>query len=271
MRSCAPYVCQDGTKCYSDCAAAGQAACSAGNTCTSGSCGPKQLGATCSTGSECASTNCVDGVCCESACTGPCVYCNQTSAPGPGHCVSVAMSQDPRSMCPAGSGKDATCTPGGCSGSSNSCLKAATNTGCGGSCNASGVPTSLMCDATGKCSQSMTGAACTATNCRQCIATSSAAACQAATDGTICIPASCDPGPNSATGHLAAKCTSGTCGTPQPVNCGAYACLYSDPSGCFNYCGCYFDQANFACQNGGGCSGTNVCTCNAACTSGTCG
>lgn len=89
-------------------------ACSAkgpGYVCSfTGSC-RKDLGQACSSASECVSLRCVDGVCCESPCTGTCRTCNDPASPG--KCVlSPAAAPDPPG-CPA----PATCTSAGeCAG-----------------------------------------------------------------------------------------------------------------------------------------------------------
>lgn len=60
------------------------------------------LGSACAAAAECASNNCVDGVCCESACNGPCMACS----PANGRC-SVVPADDP--SCPivqCGSGSE---------------------------------------------------------------------------------------------------------------------------------------------------------------------
>src|SRR5512143_2968008 len=44
-----------------------------------GSCPPCAAGKTCSTGSDCATTFCADGVCCDTACTGACISCNDAA------------------------------------------------------------------------------------------------------------------------------------------------------------------------------------------------
>jgi hypothetical protein len=70
--------------------------CPAGTTCNGvGACGPqsapanKANGSLCAAGTECGSGFCVDGVCCNSACSSPCQTC------GTGTCTSVTRAPDP--------------------------------------------------------------------------------------------------------------------------------------------------------------------------------
>jgi hypothetical protein len=49
---------------------------------------PQPDGASCTSPSECSSTFCVDGVCCNTACNQPFDTCN--APPAPGTCVQVA-------------------------------------------------------------------------------------------------------------------------------------------------------------------------------------
>ena len=53
-------------------------------------------GAACQVGSECASTFCADGVCCESACSGTCESCALAEK---GKCAAVPEGQDPAKEC----------------------------------------------------------------------------------------------------------------------------------------------------------------------------
>jgi len=74
--------------------------CADGQACDgSGSCKSKNAVA-CSSATACASGFCVDGVCCESACDGKCVSCNQAASAG--RCTGYAAGSDPENECGRG-------------------------------------------------------------------------------------------------------------------------------------------------------------------------
>jgi hypothetical protein len=85
----------------------------------------------CKSGAECGSGFCVDGVCCDAACAGPCEACNLPSAPG--KCTVEPFGVDLRHKCAgsgscsdtcdgtgkcAGTGKGSQCAPSRCTGTS---------------------------------------------------------------------------------------------------------------------------------------------------------
>jgi hypothetical protein len=107
--ACAPYRCA-GNACRTFCDKDDH--CVPGAFCVNASCGLKGLGASCTVDNECASTHCVDGVCCASACSDQCRACN---LPGSlGACATLTSGQPtaPRPAC-AGSGV----CKGSCTGS----------------------------------------------------------------------------------------------------------------------------------------------------------
>ncbi len=72
--------------------------CTGASTCNGvGDCRAKN-GQACVAGADCASQQCVDGICCESACTGTCYSCNQ---PGKlGTCAPLDHAEDPIAAIP---------------------------------------------------------------------------------------------------------------------------------------------------------------------------
>jgi hypothetical protein len=91
-QSCAPYRCAD-AECRTSCSGAQD--CAGGSACVNGSCGRKPLGAPCTTGTDCNSSSCVDGVCCDTTdCTGPCRTCNLPGAEG--SCRNLLAGAEPR-------------------------------------------------------------------------------------------------------------------------------------------------------------------------------
>ena len=76
-------------------------------------------GRPCATGSECTSTFCVDGVCCESTCTGLCLACSiQKTNAASGLCRAIVVGTDPDDECAQDVGNpcghDGTCGAGVC-------------------------------------------------------------------------------------------------------------------------------------------------------------
>ncbi|MFO0757190.1 MAG: hypothetical protein U0359_11915 [Byssovorax sp.] len=65
-------------------------------------------GKACASGSDCQSGACVDGVCCSSACNGPCMACNLPGSPGTCKPVLNAIDNNPPNACAGGSACDGT-------------------------------------------------------------------------------------------------------------------------------------------------------------------
>jgi hypothetical protein len=99
--------------------------CGENERCYRGTCVPKKKdGIGCEIGDECISTFCVDGVCCESECSGQiCQRCNWMSSNGTGKCGFVNTSvQDPDNECSrAVAANPGSCRSGKCSGTGYAC------------------------------------------------------------------------------------------------------------------------------------------------------
>lgn len=99
--------CDDGNPCTFDiCTDAGtctsEARCEAPAICEEGECLPRglPLGARCGAEVECATGRCVDGVCCDSMCTGLCLACvAELTQADDGTCAPVAEGTDPDDEC----------------------------------------------------------------------------------------------------------------------------------------------------------------------------
>jgi MYXO-CTERM domain-containing protein len=116
--------------------------CAADDTCR------KADGEECVDPSECASTLCVDGVCCESACRAQCAACAEPGALG----SCVAVSGEPRGDRPPCAGDPGVCG-GACDGAeSSSCRYAPAASVCASSCE-DGRETTDVCDGEGACVQ----------------------------------------------------------------------------------------------------------------------
>ncbi|MFT5434559.1 MAG: hypothetical protein ACI9OJ_005272, partial [Myxococcota bacterium] len=99
--ACTPYVCDgSGTGCPSTCNESSD--CVSNRFCDgdAGRCAaaPRGVGDACSTPSECDSGHCVDGLCCNAACTDACEACHQAATGlGDGACAPVASGMECRS------------------------------------------------------------------------------------------------------------------------------------------------------------------------------
>lgn len=101
--NCSPYACS-GTTCDTSCTKNSQ--CAAGYYCSAeGACIVDIVtGGACSTAGECQSRSCVDGVCCDFACTGTCEGCTTAlTGQANGQCANVlaGLPPVPASQCPA--------------------------------------------------------------------------------------------------------------------------------------------------------------------------
>jgi hypothetical protein len=167
-------------------------ACNGGNVCDGmGSC-KKSNGQGCASGAQCLSNSCVDGVCCNNACSGTCTSCNQagnigtcTNIPangtdaspvcsgtslcdGAGNCKKVnGQSCTMTSQCLSGQCADGVCCTTACMGNCQSCLGVKTG-GSDGTCaniqsgqtdNSPSCSGTQACDGSGNC-KSINGQTC---------------------------------------------------------------------------------------------------------------
>lgn len=107
------------TGCAAPCAVG--ADCGPNAFCDAGTCKVKKTsGDSCNGATECVSGFCVDGVCCETACTGACLSCSELqTGQKSGKCQPVQAGKDPDDDCmtdaPTTCGRDGTCNgSGGC-------------------------------------------------------------------------------------------------------------------------------------------------------------
>jgi hypothetical protein len=191
-RTCAPYVCNAaGTDCTASCSTSSQ--CLPPNTCSAtGSCGTKGNGATCSAANECTSGNCVEGFCCNSACTDGCKSCAVIGAQGT--CTNVpAGAVDPKSGCPGAA--PSTCGNTGFCDGGGACQKHGMTAACrNASCSGSTLTSSGTCTGSGTCSLPTT---------------SSCAPFMCNSAGTACLqPGQCTGNPDCTPGNI---CVLGIC------------------------------------------------------------
>ena len=185
----APFQCaSDAKSCLTTCATAADCKgtglrCSAAGSCVA-------LGAngvTCAAGAECASGNCVDGVCCNNACDGQCQACNVAGSAG----TCSAIKGAPVGGRAACNGAGTPCA-GSCDGVGAACTYPSFGTDCGTNC-ADGKFVEAKCDNKGACVTkdplSCNNYACKETGCKESCAT--AADCAGPTFDCVggkCIP-----------------------------------------------------------------------------------
>lgn len=149
---CSPYVCQGGA-CTSPCTVDANCITNPAHYCQGGFCVPKiENGKACQSANQCTSSFCVDGVCCDSPCTGQCESCAETGSVG--QCKPrTGAPKAPKSAC-AGTGA---CV-GQCDGANpNACVAPGASTQCSApSCTGDSLTPAGSCDGSGGCSVPVT-------------------------------------------------------------------------------------------------------------------
>jgi len=290
--SCAPSIC-DGDTCRESCTM--DEHCAPGNACVNGTCGPRGDGRDCSAGVDCASGNCVEGICCDSPCQGTCMTC--VSPDSRGRCVptragtsSPACADQGPSSCGTNGRCDGagdcqryedgtTCRAASCDPESNRASPAGTCQGgrcvtpsprsCAPYQGCSGNRCRTTCNGNGQCSDENL---CTGGDCGK---RENGALCSRAQD---CASGICASGRCCATacGGSCRSCSvpgsEGTCsnvpagGADPTGQCGNDACT----DGCNGQGGCRRQSAGSTCGgascNANGARTTRVCNANGACT-----
>ncbi|MFK7988550.1 MAG: DNRLRE domain-containing protein [Sandaracinaceae bacterium] len=202
------FACQTGTACRTSCGI--DAHCASGNYCDAGSCVPLEAnGTSCSMGNECASTLCVDGVCCDGTCTGQCEACDVAGSLGTCSAVTGAPTGG-RMAC----NTDSTVCGGTCNGSNRStCTFPGMGTECrAASCSINTATQAANCQGDGTCGSlveidcspfTCSGDACGATSCTVDSECASGFYCS----GTSCVPLLT----NGLACALGTQCVSGEC------------------------------------------------------------
>jgi hypothetical protein len=261
---CGAYSCTSSGTCNVTCPAAPPGdvcatQCKPGNRCdSSGKCVPDRgLGQTCTKGCECQSGNCVDGVCCNSACGGPCQACNLAGKVGT--CSPHPRGTDPENNCPGGT------TGYDCDGASQ-CLASCTGSACSVDCKSGYYCASGVC-----VKDKAQGAGC-----------SSGCECPSGfcVDG-VCCNNSCSGNCQRCAGlpGQVGTCTSAPSGTDPDGDCGAYLCgpgaVCHKKGACGLGCGVGVCKAAYWCDASGACVGDYnagaPCFTGCMCKSGSCG
>ncbi len=262
---CAPYICAE-TACRTDCVV--DTDCTAGNYCDAMQrCVPRQMpGATCTRGGACAGGNCVDGVCCNTACEGQCEACNVEGSVG----TCAPVTGTPRGARAACAGAGSTCG-GACDGMNRAaCTYPGMSTECRAAACADGAATlAATCDGAGACPMPST------TPCAPyvCGATACLTACTANEQcamGSACISGTCQGRrPNGGMCATANECESGQCvdGVCCNTACNGQ-CEACDATGALGTCTAVTGAPHgmrTACAGTGTCGGTCDGTNRAAC------
>jgi hypothetical protein len=110
------------------------------------------IGVACTGDEQCASTHCVDGVCCEKTCGGCNACANVMTGKGDGFCAPVMSGSDPHLTCDDETASKPCGNDGTCDGE-GACRKVGTNHVCAkATCNADGTFTPIAtCSGKGEC------------------------------------------------------------------------------------------------------------------------
>src|SRR5450432_4314600 len=125
----------------------------AGAPSTDGSCKSdaltkKPTGQACTCAADCTSNFCVDGLCCNAACTESCKTCSESM----GTCTFISAGKPPRGTSGCTTADPTTCGFDGTCDGAGACRKYTAGTLCGkGMCDAEAVVGARSCDGLGRC------------------------------------------------------------------------------------------------------------------------
>jgi hypothetical protein len=234
---------------------------------------PFSIGTPCSGNGDCASTYCVDGVCCDLPCDGPCAACNLRTHLGTCLLVDTISCQTScarNSDCSSG-----ICSNGSCCSSNQDCNSGfcsdgvCCDTSCEGACVSCNVPTHLgtcsaidadMADPHGVCTDQG------APSCGHDGTCDGLGGCRMYLKGTPCAAPTC-----TSVSVTTGTCDgSGTCDVGQSISCYPYLCNPETIS-CQTACADRNDCSSGICTNGR-CIGEPIdpCTINDQCKTGFC-
>jgi hypothetical protein len=238
---CSPFLCSTNV-CDTSCDPNGTDVCQPGHACvsktvggvTQGICGKRKNGQVCTSPDDCESGQCVDGVCCESACEGACRSCNLPGSPG--RCLNVAARDpDPRKIC-KDQGADKCLTNGLCDGQ-GACANYPSDTVCGAeSCSDGTYYPPRMCGDNQQC-PAVASRTCSPYRCSGSVCSTSCVSDAQCSDGNVCHNNSCGRRVNGTECSEGGDCQSGFCA--QGVCCDAActgACMACNLAGSTGMC-----------------------------------
>jgi PKD repeat protein len=207
-------------------------------------------GTACAVGTQCSSTFCTDGYCCNNACNTECRSCGLTGTLGA--CTAIANGQDPENECP---GTHATCG-GRCNGA-GACFTPAQGTECGNQYCSGSSHYGYECNGTGSCQyiyETCSPYICANNSgCRTSCSNNNQCAYSASCINNQCVI----PGANGEPCLNAVDCASGFCadGVCCDSGCGGVCESCSNASGTCTPIAAGTDPAN-ECAGAGTCGGT---------------
>lgn len=209
-QDCAPYACTNGA-CQGACTM--NADCASGNVCVMAQCVPPIAnGGMCTAGTQCASGNCVDGVCCNTACTGLCQACTVAKKGNgtDGVCGPLAQGSDPDNECTQQA--SSSCGQTGMCDGAGACQLYAQGTSCGASTCQGTVVTGQICNGMGQCVTDSMGQNCAPYVCSGGACKNPCANSNECIGGYVCTAGACQPvGSPGTPCAMATECGSGFC------------------------------------------------------------